>query len=131
MNPFDFVNAIGHSKKDTIRESANPELAEKEYSKSAYVINRTLSYHEDCVLYANEMNMRSHLEGILQHDFYINSLRSKKRFAKWQKADKSSNVEAVMEYFGYGRTKAEEAVRSLTRDQLKSIAKSLERGGRK
>jgi hypothetical protein len=125
---FDYVNSITHNKKDIMRASANIEAAEKEYVP--YVVNRTLSYYEDCVLYANEVNMRPNLENLLQYDFYINSLRPRKRFAKWAKPKKDSDVKNVMEYYGYGRSKAEEAVRSLNSDQLKEIAKSLERGGR-
>ena len=56
MSPFDYLNSINTSKKDIMSD----DLDEKDYA--AFVINRTLSYFNDTVLMANEMNLNAHLE---------------------------------------------------------------------
>ena len=111
-----------------MRGTANDDLAEKGYKP--YIANRSLSYAQDAILYANEMNLRAHLENKQQYEFLLNSLRKRKRFAKWKKQTPDATVEMIMEYFGYGRAKAEQAVRVLTDDQLTMIEKALDKGGR-
>ncbi len=63
MNPFEYVNAINTTKKDIMID----ELAEKAYNP--FIINRSLSYFNDTVLMANEMNINHHLDNRLQFDF--------------------------------------------------------------
>jgi len=111
-----------------MRGTANDELAEKGYKP--YLTNRSLSYHQDSILYANEMNMRPHLDSKLQYELLLNSLRKRKRFSKWKKQDPDASVEMIMEYFGYGRSKAEQALRVLTDDQLTMIELALDKGGK-
>ena len=70
------------------------ELTEKDYIP--FLVNRSLSYHSDCIMYANEMNRRHYLDKKLQNDFLLNTIRSKKRpFAKWVKSEKSGDIECV------------------------------------
>jgi hypothetical protein len=80
MNPFDFINAINYSKKDVMVD----DLTEKEYN--SFIVNRSLSNFSDTVLYANEMNINHHLDARLQFDFFINIIKKRKRFSKWNKA---------------------------------------------
>ena len=127
-NPFVYVDSVSHSKKNLMRGSANDELAEKGYKP--FLTNRSLSYHQDTVLYANEMNMRPHLDNLLQYEFLLNSLRKRKRYAKWVKEVPDATVEMVMEYYGYDRSKAEQALRVLTDEQLAMIEVALDKGGR-
>ena len=127
-NPFIYTDSINHTKKNLMRGTANDDLAEKGYKP--YIANRSLSYAQDAILYANEMNLRAHLENKQQYEFLLNSLRKRKRFAKWKKQTPDATVEMIMEYFGYGRAKAEQAVRVLTDDQLTMIEKALDKGGR-
>lgn len=127
---FEYVNSITHNKKDLMRGTENDELAQKEYVP--FMTNRSLSYHVDTIEYANEMNSRPHLDNLLQFDYYINKIRPKKRYAKWAKKTKATaDLENVMEYFGFGRSKALIAIRTLSSDQLKEIGKKIEKGGRK
>jgi len=111
-----------------MRGTANDELAEKGYKP--YLTNRSLSYHQDSILYANEMNMRPHLDNKLQYELLLNSLRKRKRFSKWKKQDPDASVEMIMEYFGYGRAKAEQVLRVLTDEQLAMIEVALDKGGK-
>jgi len=129
MSPFDYINAISHTKKDLIKTSDDPVLTEKEYN--AYIINRGLSYFIDTVLYANEMNMRHQVDGKLQFDYLINTIRPKKRFAKWIKKVSEDDLEVVKTYYGYNNEKARQALTILSDDQLITIRRKLEQGGTK
>lgn len=125
MNPFEYVNAINTTKKDIMID----ELAEKAYNP--FIINRSLSYFNDTVLMANEMNINHHLDNRLQFDFFINIVRKKKRFSKWNKPETVSDVEAVKEYYGYSNEKARQALTLLTTEQIKELRKRVYKGGRK
>ena len=60
MNPFDFVKSITYTKQDIMHD-----LNKSEYE--SFLVNRALSYYQDCILYANEMNRRFELEVRLQY----------------------------------------------------------------
>ena len=127
-NPFVYADSVSYSKKNLMRGTANDELAEKGYKP--YLTNRSLSYHQDSILYANEMNMHPAAESKWQYEYLLNSLRKRKRFSKWKKQDPNASVDMIMEYYGYGRSKAEEALRVLTDDQLAMIEVALDKGGK-
>jgi hypothetical protein len=123
-NPFDYVNAILQNKNQLIVD----ELTEKSYIP--FITNRSLSYHKDCVLFANEMNMRHHLDKKLQNDFLLNTIRSKKRpFAKWVKAEKSEDLECIKTVFKFSDSKAKEALRLLSGDQIQKLKEQTDTGG--
>jgi len=128
-SPFDYINAINHTKKDLIRDSEDPERAEKDYNP--YLINKGLSYFIDTVLYANEMNSHHHLDGKLQNDYLINTIRPKKRFAKWVKKLSEDDLEVVKSYYGYSDEKARQALSILSNDQLTLIKEKQNKGGAK
>ena len=128
MNPFDFVNAINSAQKPNLmRGTENDELAEKGYVP--FIINKTFSYFADTVFYANEMNKNHHIDNKLQNDYYLNSIRSQKRFSKWVKKERLEDLEIVKEYFGYNDERASEALSILSSDQMNIIRKRIEKGG--
>ena len=71
-----------------------------------YIVNRCLSGHLDCVMFANEMNKYNFLDKDMQYSFYLNSLRKKKRFSPWFRKDKVQDLECVKKYYGYSNEKA-------------------------
>lgn len=124
MSPFDYVSAILQNKKKLIVD----ELTEKSYAP--FLTNRSLSYHRDCIFYANEMNRYHHIDKKLQNDFLINIVRSQKRpFAKWVKAEKSEDLECIKQIFGFSESKAREAVRLLSKEQIKKLKEQTDIGG--
>lgn len=129
MNPFDFVTDINLGKKDIITNSDNPELAEKTYNP--YLTNKSLSYFQDTVHYANEMNMHSDLNHKMQYSFLLNIVRKRKRFSKWHKTIDDENLQAVIDYYGYSVKKAKEALKILSNEQLLTIKVKLSKGGMK
>ena len=123
-NPFDYVNSILQNKKNLIVD----ELTEKDYSP--FLVNRTLSYHKDCIMYANEMNRRHLADKKLQYDFLLNTIRSQKRpFAKWVKAEKSEDLECIKQVFGLSNQKAREAKRLLSNEQIQKLKEQTDTGG--
>ena len=96
-----------------------------------YIINRCLSGYLDCILYANEMNIYNTLPNKMQYDFYINSLRAKKRFSPWLRKEKIEELECIKQYYGYSNEKALQALRLLSKEQIDYIKSKLETGGYK
>ena len=125
VNPFDFLNDINYGKNNIMVD----DLTEKAYNP--FMVNRGLSYFNDTVLMANEMNLNAHLDNRLQFDFYINIVRKKKRFSKWMKPETVSDVEVVKEYYGYSNEKAKQALTLLTSEQINELKKKVYKGGRK
>ena len=95
-----------------------------------FVVNRSLSFHQDCILYVNELNMHSQLDKDLQYSFYLNTIRPMKRkFQPWQKAEVLKDIECVKQYFGYSNEKAKQALRILTDEQIAEIKAKTNTGG--
>src|SRR3989304_4973463 len=80
---FVFVKAIQYTKEPLIVD----EWSERQYNP--FMVNRALSFNPETVIQANEMNSRPHLGKKLQFSFLINTIRPKKRFDAWVKAEKS------------------------------------------
>lgn len=125
MTPFDFVNQILQGKQQLIVD----DLTEKEYV--SFLTNRSLSYHKDCILFANEMNLRHHVDAKMQNDFLLNTVRSRKRpFTKWAKSEKSEDIECIKIIFGYSNSKAREALRLLSDEQIQELKRKTDIGGK-
>ena len=122
MELKDWLNSINFTKED---------LSEDISSYPPFVINRCLSGHIDCILFANEMNMHHQLDKDMQYLFYLNSLRKKKRFSPWLRKDKVKDLECVKQYYGYSNEKASQALKILNKEQLNFIKQRLQIGGTK
>jgi len=120
----DYLYTINQSKKNIVK--GDPE-AEKAYPP--FIVNKCLSSFVDTILYANEMNKNTHLSKRLQYDFFINSLKPRKRFTPWLRKETLEEIELVKQYYGYSHNKALEAVRILTKEDLNYIRKILNKGG--
>ena len=123
MSPFDWVNAISQSKKDLMEDPAVERLYQP------FLVNKALSYFPDTAMYANEMNRRHLTDSKLQFQFFLNTVRPARRFAKWVKKQEDNDLAAVMEYYGYSPEKAKSALSILSSDQLITIKEKLEKGG--
>ena len=124
MNPFEYVTAINMSKKDIMVD----DIAEKEYN--GFLINRSLSYFNDTILYENEMNRYHHLDNRLQFDFFINIIKKKKRFSKWIKPKEIENLELIKTYYGYSNEKAKSVLSLFNNEQLEELKHRIYKGGR-
>jgi predicted metal-dependent hydrolase len=123
MNPFEFSNSITYTKQDIMND-----LNEKEYAP--FLVNRSLSYHQDCILYANEMNRRFDISHKLQYHYLLNTIRKRKRFAKWSKPQLIDDLKIVMDYYSVSRGKAEEYLSILTKSGIETLKKRMNKGGK-
>ena len=57
----------------------NDEIDKKEYKEKAFLVNRSLSYHRDCIFYVNDMNKHRELDADLQYQYLLNTIRPMKR----------------------------------------------------
>jgi len=121
------MNAVSLTKEDLIGNSDNPDMTEKEYN--AYIINRGFANFQDTILHANEMNQRANLFDRAQFDYYRGSLRKRKRFSKWPKADKNNDLDAIQQVYKCNRTIAKLYLKALSPDDLKTVHERLYTGG--
>ena len=121
----DWLNSINFNKENLMEDPA----VKKDYPP--YIINRCLSGHLDCIMFANEMNKYSFLDKDMQYSFYLNTLRKKKRFSPWLRKEKVTDLEIIKQYYGYSNEKASNALKILTPEQINFIKQRLETGGSK
>ena len=120
----EIVPSILQTKKNVIRD----DIDLKDYKP--FMVNRALSYHIDCVLYANEMNVHSQLDPDLQYLYLLNTIRPMKRkFQPWQKSEINKDLECVKQYFGYSNEKAKDVLRILNDEQIAEIKAKTNKGG--
>ena len=121
----DWLNSINQTKvniMDTDPDSVSDYVP--------YVINKCLSGNIDSILYANEMNMNHQLHKKLQYNFFINTLRKRKRFSPWIKKEDIKDLECIKSYYGYSNEKARQALKILKKEEIDFIKSKLEIGGR-
>ena len=123
-NPFDFINSISHKKNNLLTD----EYAEKNYP--SFLVNKGLSLHADTILYANEINRRPWIDNKLAYDYYLNSIRPRKRYSKWFKKTKNEDLELLKEYYKCSESKALEYLNFLSETQLEQLRKRLTKGNK-
>ena len=123
----DYLNAINFNKKNLM--DSEDTLWQKKYP--SFIVNKILSSFQDCIMFVNEMNRNHFVEKDMQFHFLLNSIRSKKRFSPFLRANKLKDIECVKEYYGYSNDKAKSALDILTNDQIKLIKEKLYKGGTK
>ncbi len=126
MELKDWLNSINFNKENLIEEDST---LIKEYPP--FIINKCLSGHLDCVLFANEMNKYHFLDKDMQYNFYLNILRKRKRFSPWLRKDKVSDLDYVKQYYGYSNEKALQVLKILSYEQIEFIKQRLDTGGTK
>lgn len=126
MELKDWLSSINIKKNNLLKE--DPSVI-KTYSP--FVVNRCLSAHVDSILFANAMNLNSHLPKNMQYQFYLNSLVKKNRYAPWLKKSKVEYLEYVKRHYGYSNEKALEVLKILNKEQLTFIKNKFTIGGTK
>jgi len=118
MNPFDYVRLINEKGKVDDVMGFVP-----------YLTVNNFSYSLDTVMLANELNCHPNLPPECQFDFLYHTVKKGKRFNKWYKADENPHLELIMEYYGYSKEKALEALQILSPEQIEIIKKQGQTGG--
>ena len=119
MSPFDYLNSINMTKKNLMID----EQSEKDYVP--FIVNRGLGYFQDTVLLANEMNINCHLDHKMQYDFLKSTVKKKKRFSKWLKADEDKKVDIICQSYGYNRSIAKSCIDLFDSKTLDHLEKRL------
>ena len=126
MELKEWLNSINFTKENLIEK--DPDCIKK---YPPFIVNKCLSGELDSLIYANEMNKTHFLDKKMQYDFLLNSIRKRKRFEPYVRSGKIKDIEYVKEYYGYSNEKAKTALKILTKEQITTIRKKLNKGGRK
>lgn len=121
---WEYVDALSHTKDERVLDE--PDF-DKHYN--AFIVNRALSYHADSVLAAEMMNQRASLDPKSQFRFFLNTLRPRRRIAKWVKPTDSGDVATVAEYYEISMKQARVLVSLHTPDQITAMRVCLDKGG--
>lgn len=121
MNVFSFIDSITYTKKNLLEEDFS---SEKEYIP--YLVNKHLSLFPDTIFYSNNMNKYGFLSKKYQYDYLRFSIRKRKRYTKWPKKEKNTEIDCVSEYYDCSKRKAKEYVSILSKDKLDKICSILE-----
>jgi len=111
----------------------------QEFKYDKYRTNTTLSYHNETLLQANEMNKNYHLSDKLHYHYLYYSVRKKNRYGK-KKTEEDKRIEKqlkaeqellaiIRSYYKYNVVKAKQALMILTKEQVDIIRKKQEKGG--
>ena len=117
-SPFDYVKSVNEKKYLDDLKGYNP-----------YLTNRAFAMHMDTILLSEEMNQAHTLGPELQYDFYYYAVRKGRRFGFPKKTEEHPHLKVVMDFYGYSKTKAEQALLLLTEEQVQAIIDSQSTGG--
>lgn len=118
---FDCINDISYNKTN------DPEL--KQYYNS-FIVNKAFSLYPDTIMFSNDMNINHHLSQEMQYAFLFNSIRKRKRWAKWPKKINNNTISNIANAYNINYNKANAISKLLTEAQLKQIEQWTNRGGK-
>lgn len=125
ITPWDIIDAINTHNTELVNADT-----EAQCKKEGFFVNRALSMGADTVILANEMNARPHVDYQLQFDFLINTIRPRKRYNKWIKADKIELIDLISEYHGYSKEKARQVLPIVTQSHIDLMKTKMDKGGK-
>lgn len=126
MQLKDFLQTINTSKENLIDQD---QKVEKSYPP--FLVNRCMSYFPDTIFAANQINQNAHADKKLQYDYMLYSVRSKKRFAPWEKKVNNEDLELIKQAYSVSEKKALEIMNLLDDEKMKIIQDSQFTGGHK
>lgn len=123
---FDLLSAITETKDYIFSDDVAREYV-------PFIINRGLSQHVDCILYANEMNKNPQISKKRHFDFLFHSIPKKVRRGKWAKFEDSNKdvIDLIVRKYSVSRERAMEYVKLLDQSDLKALQESYSIGGKK
>jgi len=119
---FDFLNDVSHLKNNIL----NDETV-KEYNP--FFMNRWISMRPDTIMYAQEMNLNSHLPKDMQYDYYFHSLKKQKRYFKYVKHKRQDDIEIIMKYHNMSERRAKEILSLFSNDDIEYMKSKMFTGG--
>lgn len=113
VTPFTYVNAINNGSNEPMSNKYN-----------AFLVNRALSYHLDCIYIVNQINQYYSLDKDMQFAFLRAMIKPKKRFGKWSKPETNSDAQILSKHFGIPMLEAYQVLPLFNAEQLKQIDKA-------
>lgn len=120
MNIWDIVHSINLNKKNLYETG---DMTDKEYLP--FIINKSLSYFNDTLFHANEMNVHYHLPKQMQYEYFLHQIRPRKRFSKWLKKTEDKDIGYIMKYYNISNKRAIEYKTLLTKTQIQKIRDTM------
>lgn len=114
ITSFTFVNAINNGNEHFLKNNQHGDY-------KPFLVNRAFSYWVDTIFQSNTMNMYTNIPNNNQYDYYISSIRPRKRFAKWVKTVDNDLVQMISEVFEVNYNRALDIIPLLSEEQLKEI----------
>lgn len=126
---LDLFKTIIPSILNTKKDSLPSDIKSSQYP--AFIINRALSQHLDCLSHAQNMNLRPLIPIRAHYLFLLNTVRKGQRpYVPWAtKPAQEEAVDIIATYSGISRKKAERLVGCVTAAQLEHMKKILDPGG--
>jgi hypothetical protein len=120
---FPFLDDISEKKQDLLRTGV---YREEDYEKIAFLVNRGLSQHLDCILYVDEINTMRWLPAQMRYDYLMATISPRERRGKWAAKDENiEEIRAIAQWFGVNLLRAR-GMRELLRDeQVSTIVKKV------
>ena len=124
---FDWLLSINTTKVDLRIEGPsssigpNPSLS----GFDPYIIVKGLGQSKNTIGFANVLNRNPHMDKEAQYLFLLNGIPKNKSYAKWAKNSHDKNLKSFMEATGLPKYKAIDALRILTKEQIKRILKPV------
>ena len=123
MNPFEYAHDL------VTKQSYDEEIPERKDYKQ-FLINRTLSYDNECIHHVNYLNRYPDISDKLHYDFIHKSVKKKKRSKKyWVKSKKYENLELIKSYYNYSNQKALSVLSVLSDKDIINIKDRMFKGG--
>lgn len=118
ISPFDVIKSVSSTKKHILTDP-------KDYT--AFVVNKGLSYFPDTIGFANEMNRLWAIPPECQYEYYMNVIRKRDRYSKWNKKDKETEktLENIMEYYNCSTRVAKQYMKSMSETDIEFINNTM------
>lgn len=121
-----YLNVLSYGKEDLTKEVDFQSIYPR------YQVDIYFSLFLDTIMDANRMNLYWEIPVKSHYGYYLNKVRSRKRFSKnWPKRKKDDLVETIQEYYGYSVEKARQALEILSESQIEQIIIRTKKGGTK
>lgn len=113
IGPFDYVNSINNKKQYMYDDGEG---------YNSYIVNRSLSYHPDAVLFVNDVNKSYDMPDQQKYDYLFYSVRKRNRnHAKWYKTDNRKTIANIMEYYECNAKVAKQYLRTMKSEDVDYI----------
>ena len=133
MKLGDWLSSINYTKKNLMRDDEGNIIQQNVKAYPAFVINKLLSYHVDCLPYISILNQYCGKDAVannlMQYEFLLTVLPKGKRFARLKKPEQVELIDFIMEHEKVSYEVAKGYIRLLTKEQGIDIINSI--GGKR